>query len=50
MGRRKAFRIVKLNREIRVRVTVTVENAAGLTSKSSKKITLKAPRRQRRRR
>ena len=42
---RKAFRIVKLNREIRVRVTVTVENAAGLTSKSSKKITLKAPRR-----
>ena len=50
MGRRKAFRIVKLNREIRVRVTVTVENAAGLTIKSSKKITLKAPRRQRRRR
>ena len=46
---RKAYRILKLNREIRVLVTVTVENAAGLTSKSSKKFTLKAPRRQRRR-
>jgi len=45
---RKAFRIVKLNRAIRVRVTVMVKNAAGLTSKSSKKATLKAPRRQRR--
>ena len=40
---RKTYRIVKLNREIRARVTVTLTNAAGLTSKASKKITLKAP-------
>ncbi len=41
---RKAFRIVKLNRKIRVRATVALANAAGLTSKSSKQLTLKAPR------
>ena len=46
---RKTFGIVKLNRKIRARVTVTLENAAGLTSKASTKIKLKAPKRQRRR-
>jgi hypothetical protein len=47
---KKNFRILKLNHEIRTRVTVTLKNAAGLTSKASKKITLKAPKRKRRRR
>jgi sugar lactone lactonase YvrE len=41
----RKFRILKLNRKIRTRVTVTLRNAAGLTSKASKTIVLKAPRR-----
>ena len=41
----KSLRILKLNREIRTRVTVTLKNAAGLTSTASKTITLKAPKR-----
>ena len=45
---RKIFRILKLNRKIRTRATVTLKNVAGLTSKASKQITLKAPRRKRR--
>jgi hypothetical protein len=44
---KKKFRILKLNHKIRVRVTVTLENLAGATSKASKKITLKAPKRRR---
>ena len=44
---RKAFRILKLNGKIRTRVTITLKNAAGLTSQASKKITLKAPKRHR---
>jgi hypothetical protein len=44
---KKVFRILKLNRKIRTRVTVTLENTAGLTSRASKKITLKAPKRRR---
>jgi len=42
---KKKFRILKLNHKIRTRVTVTLKNAAGLTSTASKRITLKAPRR-----
>lgn len=42
---RKKFRILKLNRRIRTRLTVTLENTAGLASTASKKITLKAPQR-----
>jgi Ca2+-binding RTX toxin-like protein len=41
----KSLRILKLNREIRTRVTVTLKNAAGLTSTASKTIRLKAPKR-----
>jgi len=44
---RKSLRILKLNRRIRVRVTVTLENAAELTSTASKEIILKAPKRRR---
>lgn len=44
---RKAFRILKLNGKIRTRATITLKNAAGLTSQASKKITLKAPKRHR---
>jgi IPT/TIG domain-containing protein len=40
---KRKFRILRLNHKIRVRVTVTLENAAGLTSTASKRITLKAP-------
>jgi hypothetical protein len=40
---KKAFRILRRNRKIRTRVTVTLESAAGLASKASKKITLKSP-------
>jgi virginiamycin B lyase len=46
---KKNFRILKLNRRIRTRVTVTLKNAAGLTSKASKRVTLKRPRKRRRR-
>jgi Ca2+-binding RTX toxin-like protein len=42
---RRSLRILKLNREIRTRLTVTLKNAAGLTSTASKRITLKAPKR-----
>lgn len=42
---KKKFRILKLNRRIRTRLTVTLENTAGLTSTASKKPTLKAPQR-----
>jgi hypothetical protein len=38
-------RVLKLNRKISTRVTVTLKNAAGLTSSASKSITLKAPKR-----
>jgi hypothetical protein len=41
----RSLRVLKLNRELRTRVTVTLKNAAGLTSTASKKITLKAPKR-----
>ena len=44
---KKKFRILKLNRRIRMRVTVTLENAAGGTSKARKRVTLKAPPRRR---
>lgn len=40
---KRSFRILRLNRRIRTRVTVTLRNAAGLTSTASKRITLKAP-------
>jgi Ca2+-binding RTX toxin-like protein len=42
---KRSLRILKLNREIRTRVTVTLKNAAGLTSTASKTISLKAPKR-----
>ena len=41
---KKNYRILKRNRTIRTRVTVTLKNAAGLTSTASKTIRLKAPR------
>ncbi len=41
----KNLRVLKLNRRIRTRITVTLANPAGLTSKASKLITLKAPKR-----
>ena len=41
----KSLRILKRNGRIRTRVTVTLKNAAGLTSTASKTITLKAPKR-----
>jgi sugar lactone lactonase YvrE len=47
---KKKFRILKLNRKIRTSVTVTLKNTAGLTSKASKKLTVKAPKPKRRRR
>jgi hypothetical protein len=43
--RRFSFRILQLNRRIRTRATVTLRNAAGLSSTASKQITLKAPNR-----
>ena len=46
---KKAFRILNLNRKIRTRVTVSLKNAAGLSSTASKPITLKAPKKKRRR-
>jgi hypothetical protein len=42
---RRSFRILQLNRRIRTRATVTLRNAAGLSSTASKQITLKAPKR-----
>jgi DNA-binding beta-propeller fold protein YncE len=42
---RTNLRILKLNRRIRTRVTVTLTNAAGLSSASSTVITLRAPKR-----
>ena len=39
---RKNFRILKLNRNIRTRVTVTLANSSGLTSSARKNIRLKA--------
>jgi len=42
---KRSFRILRLNRTIRTRVTVTLKNSAGLTSTASKVVTLKAPRR-----
>jgi hypothetical protein len=39
------LRVLKLNRRIRTRVTVTLANPAGLTSEASKLITLRAPKR-----
>ena len=41
---RANLRILTLNRRISTRITVTLENAAGVTTTSSRKITLKAPR------
>ena len=41
---KKKFRILKRERRIRTRVTVTLVNAAGLTSTASKRVKLKAPR------
>ena len=41
---KKNFRILKRNRKIRTRVTVTLTNSAGLSSTASKVIVLKAPR------
>ena len=46
---KKHLRTLRLNRSIRVRVTVTLENSAGLTSTASKTITLKPPKPKRRR-
>jgi hypothetical protein len=40
---RKSFRILRLNRKIKVRLRVTLKNAAGVTSAASKTITMKAP-------
>ena len=45
---RQRFRILQLNRKIRTRLTVTLGNAAGLTSTAGKQITLEAPKRPRR--
>lgn len=45
---RRRFRILKLNRRIRARVRITLTNDAGLTTKASKRIKLKAPKRRRR--
>jgi hypothetical protein len=42
---KKKFRILKRNHKIRTRVTVVLEDSAGQTSKASRKITLKAPKR-----
>jgi hypothetical protein len=46
---KKRLRILKRNRKIRVLVTVTLKNSAGLTSTATKRITLKAPKQKRRR-
>jgi Tol biopolymer transport system component len=46
---KKNFRILKLNRKLRTRVTITLTNAVGLKSTAKKRITLKAPKRKRRR-
>ena len=46
---KKDLRILRRNRSIRVRVTVKLENSAGLTSTASKTITLKPPKPKRRR-
>jgi hypothetical protein len=40
---RKSFRALKRKRRAKTRVTVTLRNFAGLTSKATKKVTLKAP-------
>jgi hypothetical protein len=40
---KRSFRILRLNRSIRTRVTVILKNSAGLTSTASKRVTLKAP-------
>jgi DNA-binding beta-propeller fold protein YncE len=40
---KRSFRILRLNRTIRTRVTVILKNSAGLTSTASKSVTLKAP-------
>jgi polysaccharide biosynthesis protein PslG len=45
---KRNFRILKLNRTIRTRITVTLRNAIGQTSKASKTITIKAPKQRRR--
>ena len=42
---KKKFRILKRERRIRTRVTVTLANTAGLTSTATKRVKLKAPRR-----
>lgn len=41
----KSLRILKRSRRVRTRVTVSLKNAAGLTSSASKTITLRAPKR-----
>jgi hypothetical protein len=41
---KKNFRILKRNRKIRTRVTVTLTNSGGLSSSASKMLLLKAPR------
>jgi hypothetical protein len=46
---RKSFRILKLNHKLRVLVTITLTNAAGLTSEATNTITLKPPQKKRRR-
>jgi streptogramin lyase len=45
---RRSFRALTLNRRLRTSVTVTLKDAAALTSTASKTITLKAPKRKRR--
>jgi hypothetical protein len=47
---KRAFRILVRKRKLRTRVTVTLRNAAGLTSEASKTIKLKTPKRKRGRR
>jgi hypothetical protein len=42
---RKNFRLLKRRRSIKTKLTVTLRNTAGLTSKASKRVTLRAPRR-----
>jgi hypothetical protein len=42
---RKNFRLLKRRRSIKTKLIVTLRNSAGLTSKASKRVTLKAPKR-----
>jgi hypothetical protein len=44
---RKSFRALKRKRQVKTKLTVTLRNSAGLTSKATKRVTLKAPKRRR---